>query len=354
MLCRAAARRWGVDWQACDTKDGFVIHKANRLAFADVVADASAEDAPTSPTLRATPQLSGKPLLRLDIPSKTDGSARFGGDVRLPGMMYAAIRHDPFGATRTGVDRASLPKTVRLVEGPDFIAVVADGWYAAKTALEELKPAYKAAAKPPGPWLETELKAALAGVGTVVKDEGDVALASAKGAVSADYSLPFLAHACLEPMTATVRIDDGKVEVWAPTQSLTLSRWAAARALGVADEMVTVYPTLLGGGFGRKVEADAAALAFGAQPVSVEAGFQQGEVAVVRTAEIAQALSLADLIDPGNCVLVRRAGGGAFCAHCAVSRMRTGSPVSELMVAETILTSTIDFTSVSGPSKWTD
>lgn len=257
MLCKAAARRWSVDWQECDTKDGFVIHKANRLAFADVVADAATEDAPTSPTLRTTPHFAGKPVQRLDIPSKTDGSARFGADVRLPGMMYAAIRHDPFGATRTGVDRKGLTNSARLVEGPDFIAVVADGWYAAKTALETVTPTYKADAKPAGPWIEAGLKAALAGDGKVVKDEGDVAPASAKGAVSADYSLPFLAHACMEPMTATVRIDNGKVEVWAPTQSVTLATWAAARALGVDDSMVTVYPTLLGGGFGRKIENDA-------------------------------------------------------------------------------------------------
>ena len=257
MLCRAAARRWGVDWQDCDTRDGFVIHMANRLAFADVVADAGTEDAPSSPTLRTTPQLSGKPLLRLDIPSKTDGSARFGADVRMPGMMYAAIRHDPFGATRSGVDRAGLPVSARLVEGPDFIAVVADGWYAAKTALEAVKPAYTAAAKPAGPWIEAGLKAVLAGAGTIVKDEGDVTRAHAKGAVTADYSLPFLAHACMEPMTATVRIDNGKIEIWAPTQSVTLSTWAAARALGVDESAVTVYPTLLGGGFGRKIENDA-------------------------------------------------------------------------------------------------
>ncbi len=259
MLCRAAARRWGVDWQDCDTSNGFVVHKANRLAFADVVKDATAEDAPASPTLRTAPQLVGKPVLRLDIPSKTDGSARFGADVRLPGMMYAAIRHDPFGATRTGIDAVALPKTARLVEGPDFIAVVADGWYAANTALDAVKPAYTAAAKPAGPWIEAGLKASLGLEGAVVRNEGDVALG--KDAITADYTLPFLAHACMEPMTATVRVDGAKVEVWAPTQSATLSQWAVARALGVEDSSVTVYPTLIGGGFGRKIENDAVAAA---------------------------------------------------------------------------------------------
>ncbi|KAB7644478.1 xanthine dehydrogenase family protein molybdopterin-binding subunit [Polymorphobacter fuscus] len=257
MLCRAAARRWGVDWQDCDTQGGFVVHKANRLAFADVVKDAVAEDAPASPTLRSAPQLAGKPLLRLDIPSKTDGSARFGADVRLPGMMYAAIRHDPIGAVRTGIDRKALPATARLVEGPDFIAVVADGWYAARTALDGVTPAYKPTARPAGPWIEAGLKAALATPGDVVQDVGDVAAASGQGAITADYSLPFLAHAALEPMTATARIDGGKCEVWAPTQSATLSNWAVARALGFEDSAVTIYPTLVGGAFGRKIETDA-------------------------------------------------------------------------------------------------
>ena len=259
MLCRAAARRWGVDWQDCDTRDGFVIYKANRLAFADVVKDATAEDAPSSPTLRATPHLVGKPLLRLDIPSKTDGSARFGADVRLPGMMYAAIRHDPIGATRTGIDKAALPVGARLVEGPDFIAVVADGWFAAKTALDGVTPTFKAAAKPAGPWIEAGLKAALGGTpDTIVRNEGDLA---AKPAITADYTLPFLAHACMEPMTATARIDGSRCEVWAPTQSTTLTQWAVAKALGIADADVTVVPMLLGGGFGRKIETDAATAA---------------------------------------------------------------------------------------------
>jgi isoquinoline 1-oxidoreductase beta subunit len=257
MLCRAAARRWGVDWQDCDTQAGFVIHKANRLAFADVVKDAVAEDVPHAPALRKVPQLSGKPLLRLDIPSKTDGSARFGADIRLPGMMYAAIRHDPFGATRTSIEAKQLPVTARLVEGPDFIAVVADGWYAAKTGLDAVTPSYKAAARPAGPWMEAGLQAALNGPGDVVHDNGDVTAASAKGAITADYTLPFLAHACMETMTATVRITGGKCEVWAPTQSATISNWAVAKALDIDDSAVTVYPTLLGGGFGRKIETDA-------------------------------------------------------------------------------------------------
>jgi isoquinoline 1-oxidoreductase beta subunit len=259
MLCAAAARRLDVDADDCDTVNGFVIQKANRIAFADLIDDLDAADASDDPPLRAKPLLVGKPLLRLDIPAKTDGSARFGADVRLPGMIYAAIRHDPIGATRTSVDKRALPRTARLIEGPDFVAVVADGWYAAKTALDTVKVAYTPAENPAGPWLEAGLKAALDGKGDtkVMRDDGDVSSAP----VTADYSLPFLAHACLEPMTATARIDGDKCEIWAPTQSATFAAWAAARALDISDDDVTVYPTLIGGGFGRKVEADAAAKA---------------------------------------------------------------------------------------------
>ncbi len=261
MLCRAAARRWSVDWRECDTEAGFVTHKANRLRFADVAHEATLVDAPATPMLRAiatTPEtlrLSGRPLLRLDIPAKIDGSAEYGLDVRLAGMMYAAVEQGPLGATRASIDRSKLPAGARIVEGPGFTAVVADGWYAAKTALAAIVIRYTNAAKPAGPWLEADLKAALNGEGT---SAGGAGTPSLDGGISADYSLPFLAHACLEPMNATARFENGKCEVWAPTQSMTLANWGVARALGIPEADVTIFPTLLGGGFGRKVEADAA------------------------------------------------------------------------------------------------
>ncbi len=254
MLCAAAARRWDVRADACTTAGGFVLHKANRAAFVDLLGDLDPDDAPAEPVLRDKPLLVGKSLQRLDIPSKVDGSARFGADVRLPGMAYAAIRQNPIGATRQPLGRVALPAGAKLVETPDFIAVVADGWYAAKTALDALAPRYTPGPTPPGPWLEAGLKAALETSGTVVRAEGD----TGSGGLSVDYSLPFLAHACLEPMTATARIADGRCEIWAPTQSASLASWAVAKALDIGSDKVTVYPTLIGGGFGRKVEKDAA------------------------------------------------------------------------------------------------
>ncbi len=118
---------------------------------------------------------------------------------------------------------------------------------------------FAAQAHPAGPWVSDAPRLALAATDAkAVRNDGDAAAALATGhVVTADYSVPYLAHAALEPMTATARIENGTVEVWAPTQSLTLATWAAAKAAGVDDSAVTVHPTLIGGSFGRKAESDA-------------------------------------------------------------------------------------------------
>ena len=263
MLCKAAARGWGADWSQCTTDNGFVVYKANRIRFADVAGKVEVSDAPSTPTLRAAGVLMGKPLPRIDIPAKTDGSARFGADVRLPGMVYAAVRAGPAGAPAllradNGAVRAR-SGVIDVVHGPNWVAVVATTWFAANQALDVIKAEFAAQPHPAGPELATAPRAALVrGDAKAVRDDGDAASALTTGhVVSADYSVPYLAHAALEPMTATVRIENGRAEVWAPTQSLTLTTWAAAKALGLDDAAVTVHPTLVGGGFGRKSENDA-------------------------------------------------------------------------------------------------
>lgn len=271
MLCRAAAREWDADWADLRTENGFIVHGANRARFAEFAGKAALEDIPSSPTWRpvATRALMGKPVARLDVPAKTDGSARFGIDVRLPGMVYAAIRTGggalPALASVDHGPAKGRPGVIAIVNGPDFVAVVADGWWRAKSALDLLEPKFAVAAKPAGPWMEPALKAALAnGPAEEVHSAGDGAKGLTGGdLVTADYTLPFLAHAALEPMNTTVRLsDDGKrAEVWAPTQSLTVTTWAVARALGLEDEAVTVYPTLIGGGFGVKAEPGVSAQA---------------------------------------------------------------------------------------------
>ena len=272
LLVKAAARQWEVDWREVDTAGGFVTYKANRLPFHEVVARIDPADAPDAPTLRSTRLLAGTPVMRLDVPGKVDGSARFGIDVRLPGLAYAAITQGPIGATLAGIGQKPLPKGVRLVKEENFVACVADNWYAAHKALQSLDIRWTPSKDMPGPWQLAALKGALADdgkpfgptgeIGEVVRDDGDVVDSLAgKGVLTAGYSLPFLAHACLEPMTATARVADGRVEIWAPTQSASLAARAVARALDIGSDDVVVHPTLLGGGFGRKVEGDACAQA---------------------------------------------------------------------------------------------
>lgn len=263
MLCRAAAREWGAEWTQCDTDDGFVVYKANRVRFADIAGKVIAADAPSSPVLRVKTALMGKSLPRLDIPAKTDGSARFGMDVRVPGMLYAAVRSGPAGEPKlVSADDAkarALPGVVDIVHGPAWVAAVATTWWGASKALDAVVPVFAAQPHPAGSWVSTAPRVALAATDAkTVRDDGDAAAALTTGQViTADYSVPYIAHAALEPMTATARVEGGKVEVWAPTQSLTLTTWAAAKAAGVDDAAVTVHPTLIGGGFGRKAENDA-------------------------------------------------------------------------------------------------
>ena len=254
LLCRAAARQWGVDWTECEAKGGFVTYKANRARFAEVAARAAVEEAP-SPTLRpaASRTLMGKSVPRLDIPSKVDGSARFGADVRLPGMKYASVKSGPAGDP--ALVSATTPAGVRVVKGPTWVAAVADNFWGAKTGLDKVEAKFAARPRPAGPWIESALRTAIARPGEVVG--GDAAEFGA-GTITADYSVPFAAHACMEPMTATARVADGRAEIWTPTQSISLTVWAVAKALGIEDGAVTVHPTLLGGGFGRKAECDVA------------------------------------------------------------------------------------------------
>lgn len=264
MLCRAAAARLSVAWTDCDTEQGFVVHKANRIAFAELVNEAALLDPPRRATLRERGGLSGSVVPRLDIPAKVDGSAQFGADVRLPGMHYAAIQQGPVGAKRTKIG-GKLPAGCELVEMPGFVAVVAPGWWQAKSGLEALEISYDRGENPPGAWIEMALKTALDRLDGLeserVREDADAADMlddTAEGVIGAEYELPFLAHACMETMNATARIENGRCELWGPTQSLTITTWAVARALDMDDENVIVYPTLLGGGFGRKIETDAA------------------------------------------------------------------------------------------------
>jgi isoquinoline 1-oxidoreductase beta subunit len=260
-LIGAAAESWGVSASEIDTANGFVVYKANRMLFAEAAKLVDPSKEPPQAPLRdakARP-LAGKSLPRIDLPPKVDGTARFGADVRVPDMAYAAIRHAPVGGTLVS---ATAPAGVQLVKGPHWVAAIGITSWEAKRALDSVKASFAISGRKAGPWIEQELaKAAAAGTGgEAISEDGDVDSALGTTAITADYSLPFLAHVCMEPMTATARLTGSgagtRAEVWGPTQSLTLAHWQVADALGLENDAVVVHPTLLGGGFGRKAEAD--------------------------------------------------------------------------------------------------
>ena len=266
MLCMAAAERWEVDWRACDTEDGFVTRGPERLRFGALAAEAAAMTPPSDLPLRAPAErkLSGRPLPRLDLPAKVDGSARFAGDVRLPDMVFAAIRQAPLGDSRlVTVDKAAadrIPGVVAVFEHPGWVAATATNWWAANRALDALAPRFATRGDvPDSAAIAAALRNALDGDGTRFAAVGDVDAAFADTATLAqEYSVGLAPHAALEPMVATARVGGDRLELWLPTQAPAFARAAVARATGLAEAQITLYPMLLGGSFGAKLEAEAA------------------------------------------------------------------------------------------------
>ncbi len=264
LLCMAAGKRLGADWQACDTEAGFVVRGNDKFRFGELAAEAAAFTPPRQAPLRKVGEgeISGKPMPRLDLPSKIDGTARFAGDVRLPGMLYASVRHGPLGDTHLATDDLSAANKVwgvtGVVRGPDWVAAIANNWWAADHALDVLRPRFATnGALPDSASVSTALDAALGGTAKAFATIGkpDPLLAGA-GVIEATYDVPFQAHATIEPLVATARMQDGQLEIWMPTQAPGLARAAVAAATGVSS--IVIYPMLVGGGFGRKLENDAA------------------------------------------------------------------------------------------------
>lgn len=266
LLCMAAGKRLGADWQACDTEAGFVMRGTDRFRFGELAAEAAAFTPPDHAPLRKVGEgnISGKSMPRLDLPAKIDGTARFAGDVRLPNMLYASIRHGPLGQTRlVGQDMNAADKVwgvTRIVRGPDWVAALANNSWAADRALDALRPRFATnGALPDSAAVSRALDAALGGEGrafaTVGKPEE---ILSGPGLIEATYEVPLQAHATIEPLVATARMDGDQLELWIPTQAPGLARAAVAQATGVAAGRIIIYPMLVGGGFGRKLDNDAA------------------------------------------------------------------------------------------------
>lgn len=266
LLCMAAGRRLGADWRACDTEAGFVVRGNDRFRFGELAAEAAGFAAPKRIPLRQPGEgrISGKAMPRLDLPAKVDGGTRFAGDVRLPNMVYASIRHGPLGDTRpasrnmAAADRVA--GVIGVVRTDRWIAALAENWWAADRALDAMHPRFATRGDlPDSAGVTRALDAALAGGGKRLIDVGapDKLLAGS-GVIEAVYDVPFAAHAAIEPPVATARASGARLEVWMPTQAQGLARAAIAAATGLRESHVTVYPMQVGGGFGRAIENDAA------------------------------------------------------------------------------------------------
>ncbi len=276
MLVGAAAAEWKVAPAECDTQPGAVLHKPSgrKLPYAKLVQQAALQPVPADPPLMPKERWRhmGKDVARLDLPAKTDGSALYGIDVKVPGMLHAAILQCPhFGGKLAALDaqpalaRRGVKKVVRL---PDAVAVVADSYWRAQQALNVLKPEWDlaAASKQSSAPYRDMLREAVQKEGDLVvpsnRKAEDIMAAHDAGAVKArawlerTYTVPLLAHATMEPMNGTASVKDGKAELWLPTQAQDTARTYVSKALGIAPEAVTIHTTLSGGGFGRRIEAD--------------------------------------------------------------------------------------------------
>jgi isoquinoline 1-oxidoreductase beta subunit len=267
MLVQAAANQWNVPASECTVDKGVITHKAsNRSTTYGKVADAAAKlEAPKDPPLKDPKdwKIAGKPLLRLDTADKVNGKLVYGTDIKLPGMLNAAIRDCPVqGGKIKSFDAAKvtgMPGVKKVVQvGDSGVAVVADTWWHAKTAVEALPVVWdegesaQVSSASIAEWLKAGLDADEAFVGN---ENGDVkaALAAAAKKVEAVYAYPYQNHAAMEPMNATARWTEDKCEVWCPTQNAESAFAATLAASGLPASKCDVYKTYVaGGGFGRR------------------------------------------------------------------------------------------------------
>jgi isoquinoline 1-oxidoreductase beta subunit len=280
MLITAAARQWKVDPATCRAVNSRIVHDASNrsVAFGEVAAAAAKLPVPENPKLKTKEEfkLIGKSFIRKDTPLKVDGSAIFGTDVVLPNLLHATVRTCPvFGGVVRGFDRDAgmrMPGVVALVELKDVngavngIGVVAESFWQAKKAADGLaidwdtrgNEAYTTAdmTRAMTAALDDDAKAGILTFGNGKVGDAPAAMKTAAKTWSATYEVPYLAHACMEPMCGTCLVEDSRVEMWAPTQQQGAARQAAADITGVPFDNVTMHTTFAGGGFGRKWELD--------------------------------------------------------------------------------------------------
>lgn len=274
MLAQAAADRWNVAWEECDAQGGFIVHDKKRLSFGELVEEAADYSPPNPAVARVQPPLeraaefpAGAPLRfpRLDLPAKVDGSYTFAGDVRLPDMVFAAIRHGPIGDSHLGGYDTGLAQGVKglikLVNGKSWLAATASNWWAAEHALKLIAPRFAATDTADTAKISAALDKALRfgdAVRIAAAGDPDTWLAK-KFEHVAGYAISPALHATLETASATARYQEGRLELWLASQAPQAARQRAADALGIGVEKVVLYPMPAGGSFDRRLENDHAA-----------------------------------------------------------------------------------------------
>ena len=270
-LLGAAAQRWQVPLAELTVQEGVVRHAASgrALRFGELAQAAAALPAPEDVAMKpsAARRLIGQPVPRIDIPAKVNGQARFGIDTRLPGLLYGAIRQCPvFGGRLHPFDlqaARALPGVKDVITlNEQAVVVLAGNTWTAQQAVNALPLQWDEGphAQLDSAAVSAQLRAALQTPGTRFRHQGDAAAVLAQTPapqrLQAEYEVPFLAHAALEPVNCTAQVKGGRVTVWCGTQAPSLAQWLAAQVADVDTDQVTVHVPYLGGGFGRRLESD--------------------------------------------------------------------------------------------------
>lgn len=267
MLITAAANKWNVPRENCYAESGFVINKSTneKFSYGELVEDAKKLPVPEDVKLKDPKdyKLIGKRIHRVDTPEKIYGKAKFGIDIVIPGMYYAALSRCPtFGGKVKSFDATkakSLPGIIDVVQISNGVAVIADSTYHAFKGRDTLVIDWDMGpnAKTSSEDIHNEMMKHINSEGGEFENRGDInSTLKDEKQLEAIYEVPFLAHAPMEPMNCVAKYENGKAELWAPTQNAQNAKSEVAKALGLSEDEVTVHITLMGGGFGRRLVSD--------------------------------------------------------------------------------------------------
>ena len=274
MLCMAAADRWNVAWEECEVANGFVRHGEKRFRFGELAVEAASYDPPDPPPLEPTPPrevptemgadaAASLDFPRLDLPAKVDGTFQFAGDVRLPGMLYAAIRHGPLqqdGALSrlANFDKPSivgLRGVEGIVRGGNWLAAVARDWWTAERAVSAMTPQFTVDGPLDSEAMEARIDEAVrGGEGARIATRGDGDDSFDRTDIALRYDVQPAVHATPETSSVTARLTDGRLELWAASQAPEQARNAVSDALGMSERNIVLYPMPAGGSFDRRLD----------------------------------------------------------------------------------------------------